>query len=201
MLAAACLLAACARTEPGDQTALGSKNASELSAPTQSIVASRVLAEAGGVTLAASQTKGLPPLQLMREDLRATGLDLVYFAGDSSTLTSEGEQTLIGQIAWLKQHQVAAIVIEGHADERGTREYNIALGARRATAVREFLISQGVAPDRVATRSYGREQPIVSCDDIICWSQNRRAQAVPTLLVETVRSAQASPTITASRPW
>jgi len=70
------------------------------------------------------------------------------------------------------------VTIEGHADERGTREYNIALGARRATAVKGFLSQQGVSASRIRTISYGKERPIAVCDDISCWSQNRRAQTV-----------------------
>ena len=68
-----------------------------------------------------------------------------------------------------------AILIEGHADERGTREYNLALGARRAAATRDFLVARGVAANRLKTISYGKERPVAVCDDISCWSQNRRA--------------------------
>ena len=70
------------------------------------------------------------------------------------------------------------MTIEGHADERGTREYNLALGARRAAAARSFLISKGVSPNRIRTTSYGKERPVAVCDDISCWSQNRRAATV-----------------------
>ena len=104
--------------------------------------------------------------------------DIVYFTTDSSDLTSEAQQTLRSQAQWLQRYPQFTITIEGHADERGTREYNIALGARRATAVRSFLSRNGVNPSRIRTISYGKERPVAVCDDISCWSQNRRAQTV-----------------------
>lgn len=104
--------------------------------------------------------------------------DLVYFSSDSSDLTPEAQATLQKQTQWLQKYPQFTITIEGHADERGTREYNIALGARRAAAVRNFLAQNGVAPNRVRTISYGKERPVAVCNDISCWSQNRRAQTV-----------------------
>ena len=104
--------------------------------------------------------------------------DLVYFSSDSSDLTPEAQATLQKQSQWLRQYPQYTITIEGHADERGTREYNIALGARRAASVRNFLAQNGVAANRVRTISYGKERPVAVCNDISCWSQNRRAQTV-----------------------
>ncbi|MCB1526140.1 MAG: peptidoglycan-associated lipoprotein Pal [Hyphomicrobiaceae bacterium] len=104
--------------------------------------------------------------------------DIVYFSTDSTDLTPEAQQTLQKQAQWLRQYPQFTITIEGHADERGTREYNIALGARRATAVRAFLGRTGVNASRIRTISYGKERPVAVCDDISCWSQNRRAQTV-----------------------
>ena len=104
--------------------------------------------------------------------------DLVYFSTDSTDLTPEAQATLQKQALWLKQYPTYVVTIEGHADERGTREYNIALGAKRATAVRNFLAQNGIAEQRVRTISYGKERPVAVCDDISCWSQNRRAQTV-----------------------
>ncbi len=104
--------------------------------------------------------------------------DLVYFSSDSTDLTPEASAILQKQSQWLRQYPQFTITIEGHADERGTREYNIALGARRATAVRNFLAQNGVAANRVRTISYGKERPVAVCNDISCWSQNRRAQTV-----------------------
>ncbi len=104
--------------------------------------------------------------------------DLVYFSSDSVDLSPEAQQTLQGQARWLQQYAQYTITVEGHADERGTREYNIALGARRADAVKAFLARNGVAAARLRTISYGKERPVAVCNDISCWSQNRRAQTV-----------------------
>ncbi|MET0409298.1 MAG: peptidoglycan-associated lipoprotein Pal [Hyphomicrobium sp.] len=104
--------------------------------------------------------------------------DIVYFSTDSVDLTPEAEQTLNKQSQWLQQYPQYTITIEGHADERGTREYNIALGARRATTVRNFLSQHGINGARIRTISYGKERPVAVCNDISCWSQNRRAQTV-----------------------
>jgi peptidoglycan-associated lipoprotein len=104
--------------------------------------------------------------------------DLVHFEVDSSALTGEGQDILRKQAVWLNQYSQYTITVQGHADERGTREYNIALGARRAMAVKDYLAQQGVSAARMRTISYGKERPIAVCDDISCWSQNRRAQTV-----------------------
>lgn len=104
--------------------------------------------------------------------------DIVYFSTDSVDLTPEANQTLAKQAQWLRQYPQYTITIEGHADERGTREYNIALGARRATTVRNYLAANGVSAQRIRTISYGKERPVAVCNDISCWSQNRRAQTV-----------------------
>jgi len=105
--------------------------------------------------------------------------DRVFFETDSSELTPQSRATLDKQAQWLNNYsQYGQFTIEGHADERGTREYNIALGARRAQTVRDYLISHGVAANRMRTISYGKERPVALCDDISCWSQNRRAVTV-----------------------
>lgn len=104
--------------------------------------------------------------------------DRVLFAVDQSTLTPTGQQTLMGQARWLNQNTDFQAIIEGHADEQGTREYNIALGNRRANAVREFLVSQGVDSSRLRVISYGKERPIEVCASEACYSQNRRAVTV-----------------------
>ncbi|WP_417584619.1 peptidoglycan-associated lipoprotein Pal [Pelagibacterium sp.] len=106
--------------------------------------------------------------------------DRVFFETDSSVLTADAQATLNKQSQWLQQYPQYRIVIEGHADERGTREYNIALGARRATAVVNYLVSRGIPQDRLSTVSYGKERPVAICNDISCWSQNRRSVTVLT---------------------
>jgi peptidoglycan-associated lipoprotein len=104
--------------------------------------------------------------------------DRVFFETDSSELTTQARATLDKQAQWLNQYNRYAFTIEGHADERGTREYNIALGARRAQTVREYLVSRGIMAQRMHTISYGKERPVAVCNDISCWSQNRRAVTV-----------------------
>jgi peptidoglycan-associated lipoprotein len=104
--------------------------------------------------------------------------DIVHFQVDSSSLTVEAQNILRNQARWLNQYPQYTITIQGHADERGTREYNLALGARRAISVRSYLATQGVNASRIRTISYGKERPVATCDDISCWSQNRRAQTV-----------------------
>jgi peptidoglycan-associated lipoprotein len=105
--------------------------------------------------------------------------DRVFFQTDSTELTPQSRATLDKQAQWLNTYsQYSQFTIEGHADERGTREYNLALGARRAQTVRDYLISRGVAASRMHTISYGKERPVALCDDISCWSQNRRAVTV-----------------------
>lgn len=106
--------------------------------------------------------------------------DRVFFAVDQTALSEEARGTLSKQAQWLQQYPDVAIQVEGHADERGTREYNIALSARRATAVRNFLISQGISAERIASIAYGKERPAANCDTEECWSQNRRAVTVIT---------------------
>ncbi len=104
--------------------------------------------------------------------------DIVYFSTDQTDLTPEATQILQKQAQWLQQYPQYTITIEGHADERGTREYNIALGAKRATSVRNYLSQNGINAGRIRTISYGKERPVAVCNDISCWSQNRRAQTV-----------------------
>ena len=101
--------------------------------------------------------------------------DRVFFETDSSSLTGQAQATLDRQIQWLNQYSKYSFTVEGHADERGTREYNLALGARRASAVRDYMTAKGIPANRMRTVSYGKERPGAVCDDISCWSQNRRA--------------------------
>jgi peptidoglycan-associated lipoprotein len=101
--------------------------------------------------------------------------DRVFFESD---LSPQAIATLEKQAQWLQTYNRYSFTIEGHADERGTREYNIALGARRAQSVRSFLASRGIDASRMRTISYGKERPVAVCNDISCWSQNRRAVTV-----------------------
>ncbi|MBL9059306.1 MAG: peptidoglycan-associated lipoprotein Pal [Mangrovicoccus sp.] len=104
--------------------------------------------------------------------------DTVNFAVDESTLNAAARVILVEQARWLNSNTQYTAVIEGHADEQGTREYNLALGARRANAVQEFLLSQGVALNRLSTVTYGKERPLEVCSTEECYARNRRAVTV-----------------------
>ncbi len=104
--------------------------------------------------------------------------DRVFFESDQTELTAQARGTLDRQAQWLTTYNRYSFTIEGHADERGTREYNFGLGAKRADAVRAYLVSRGIDPARMRTISYGKERPVAVCNDISCWSQNRRAVTV-----------------------
>ncbi len=124
-----------------------------------------------------SQGQAAPGSQ---EEFKTVVGDRIYFLVDQSTLTPEGQSTLTSQAQWLQKYPAVKIQMEGHADERGTREYNISLSARRATTAREFLIQQGVPGSRISSIAYGKERPAALCDEENCWSQNRRAVTVIT---------------------
>ena len=113
-----------------------------------------------------------------QQEFLVTVGDRVFFETDSSVITSEGQLTLDKQAVWLNRYSHFRVMIEGHADERGTREYNIALGARRSAAVVNYLVSRGVSQARISSKSFGKERPVAICNDISCWSQNRRAVTI-----------------------
>ncbi|MDX1780948.1 MAG: peptidoglycan-associated lipoprotein Pal [Thalassovita sp.] len=104
--------------------------------------------------------------------------DRVFFAVDQSTLGDDARLTLDGQAEWLLANADYTAIVEGHADEQGTREYNLALGARRANAVQEYLISRGVPASRLKVVSYGKERPIEICSEEVCYAKNRRAVTI-----------------------
>jgi peptidoglycan-associated lipoprotein len=112
------------------------------------------------------------------QEFASTVGDRVFFETDSTELTSTGQATLDKQAAWLNRYPRYTFTIEGHADERGTREYNFALGARRAETTKNYLVARGVPASRMKTISFGKERPVAVCNDISCWSQNRRAVTV-----------------------
>ena len=112
------------------------------------------------------------------QEFNQTVGDRVFFDTDQTNLSPAAQATLDKQAAWLTQYNRYTFTIEGHADERGTREYNFALGAQRAQMVHDYLAAKGVSASRMKTISYGKERPVAVCDDISCWSQNRRAVTV-----------------------
>ena len=110
-----------------------------------------------------------------QEDLIVNVGDRVFFNYDSSDLDSDAKELLQDQVAWLKQYSDVSIIVEGHCDERGTREYNLALGEKRAQSVKNYLINLGISSDRVSTISYGKERPAVVGSNDGAWAQNRRS--------------------------
>lgn len=162
VVASAFLLAAC--TSASDDAA-DSSSGGDSAAPAQS----------SSTKVAATPTGAKPGSQL---DLEINVGDRVFFAYDKSTLSSNGRTTVEKWAAWLKTYPANKLKIEGHADERGTREYNLALGERRANASREYLVSLGVAPNRVKTISYGKERPAIPGSNENAYTQNRRGVAV-----------------------
>ncbi len=104
--------------------------------------------------------------------------DRVFFATNESVLTTASRETLRKQAAWLRKNSKVTIVLEGHADERGTREYNLALGERRANAAKDYLMTYGISSDRISVLSYGKERPVDSGSNPLAWSKNRRSVTV-----------------------
>ncbi|MGF1551256.1 MAG: peptidoglycan-associated lipoprotein Pal [Paracoccaceae bacterium] len=135
----------------------------------------------GGATSAATGTgvgaRDLPPPNSPAYFNTVIG-DRVFFATDATALNPEAERVLTGQAEWLRANPGVSARIEGHADERGTREYNLALGARRAEAVRTYLIAEGVDANRLDTVTFGKERPVSTCSNESCWSENRRGVTV-----------------------
>ncbi len=132
-------------------------------------------AGAGGLAGAGGVGAAIPGSQ---QDLAVNIGDRVFFGTDRYDLTPEAQATLQGQAQWLNQYPNVTVIIEGHADERGTREYNLALGDRRANTVRDYLIALGVSPSRITTISYGKERPQVPGSTEAAWAQNRRSVTV-----------------------
>ena len=113
-----------------------------------------------------------------QEDMVVNVGDRVFFGFDKSDLSAEAQATLDRQASWLKKYSSAKVTVEGHADERGTREYNLALGERRATAAKNYLVAAGIAASRITTVSYGKERPAVVGSNEAAWAQNRRAVSI-----------------------
>ncbi|RDD60160.1 peptidoglycan-associated lipoprotein Pal [Ferruginivarius sediminum] len=167
LFAAALLLAACESTSQ-DQAATGSEGATT---STESAASQADGASSDGVS-----SQAIPgPEGGTQEHLVVNVGDRVFFAFDKASLSDEAQSTVERLAAWMSEYPSATVTVEGHADERGTREYNLALGARRANAVRDYLIVLGVDPNRVKTVSFGEERPAVQGSNEEAWAQNRRA--------------------------
>ena len=162
-LAVILLVAACTKKD-GDMTGMGEGS---LSASDRAPISSGI-----------DQNNLGGPAPGTQQDLVVNVGDRVFFGYDQHDLTAESRATIERQAQWLKTYANVTVIVEGHCDERGTREYNLALGEKRATAVRNYLIANGVAPSRVQTISYGKERPVVLGSDNTSWAQNRRGVLV-----------------------
>lgn len=125
----------------------------------------------GGTGTAAETQAG--PAPGSREDFTQNVGDRVFFDFNESAIKPEGRQTLQKQAAWLQKYTNVTVTVEGHCDDRGTREYNLALGARRANAAKQALVALGIAANRIQTISYGKDRPVVAGDNESAWAQNR----------------------------
>jgi peptidoglycan-associated lipoprotein len=157
IIAATLVLAACATTPPD------SASSSSSSSSSMSLVQDGVYV-------------GDDTIEMLAVDVP----DRVFFAYDSYVLTSSAQSTLSKQAKWLKANPSITISVQGHADERGTREYNLALGDRRANSAKDYLMSQGISSNRVTTISYGKEKPVKSGSNDTAWAQNRRSVTLRT---------------------
>ncbi len=167
LIAAAALLAAC-ETAPEEQAAQTGGGDAQPAVAVQPQVAPPTTAQRLG------------PASGSREDFVVNVGDRVFFDFDKYNVTEESAKTLRKQAAWLKTYSSATVTIEGHCDERGTREYNLALGERRANAVKDYLVALGISPDRIKVLSYGKERPVALGSNEAAWAQNRRGVTVVT---------------------
>lgn len=162
-------LGGCAGLTGDLQSWLGSSSDSETETEADSTSESEPVAESEPINQSAAAEPGSV------DDLEVNVGDRVFFATDKSNLDSAAQETLRRQAAWLERYPQIIVRIEGHADERGTREYNLALSQRRANETREFLVGLGIAGNRISIIPYGKERPLALCSNENCWKQNRRA--------------------------
>ena len=162
-------LAACSTTPKDTADSSGSGSSTSTSSDVSS-------SEEGTITETSPESASITPGS--QEDLIVNVGDRVFFNYDSSDLDSDAQELLQDQVAWLKQYSDVSVIVEGHCDERGTREYNLALGEKRAQSVKNYLISLGISSDRISTISYGKERPAVVGSNDGAWAQNRRSVTV-----------------------
>ena len=181
--AATMLLAACETASPDSNEVVGSSSAASSGSDAAASASSNTSDSSTSATSATSEASGSSgstsadsDMQTPDEMLAKVG-STVYFGYDQSTLTAEGQATLDRQAAFLKANPTIRIVIEGHCDERGTREYNLALGDRRASAARDYLVAKGVNASRLTTISYGKERPAVGGSNDTSYALNRRSMS------------------------
>ncbi len=176
LFAALLLVAACETTpdESASTSGAGATTSTESGTSSGGVSSSAVTPESS----VADESMMDTPTPGSQEDLVINVGDRVFFGFDKSVIIAASEKTLKRQAAWLRKHSSVSITVEGHADERGTREYNLALGERRATSVKNFLVALGISANRIATISYGKERPDALGHSEAAWSQNRRGVTV-----------------------
>ena len=179
LFAALLLTAACETTpdESASTSGAGASTSTSTGSSSGSVSSSAVASEATATEesmTTAAVVEAAAPVPGSQEDLVINVGDRVFFGFDKSVITASAEKTLKRQAAWMRKHSTVTVTIEGHADERGTREYNLALGERRAVSVKNFLVALGVDSNRIATISYGKERPDALGHTEAAWSQNRR---------------------------
>ena len=177
------LIAACETTpdESASTSGAGASASTSTGSSSGSVSSSAVASEATATEesmTTAAMVEVAAPVPGSQEDLVINVGDRVFFGFDKSVITASAEKTLKRQAAWMRKHSTVTVTIEGHADERGTREYNLALGERRAVSVKNFLVALGVESRRIATISYGKERPDALGHTEAAWSQNRRGTTV-----------------------
>jgi len=174
VLTAALLLAACSTTpeDQAEQTSTSTDTQVETQTSDGQTGGDGETAQTGEVQQEDLDEGPAPGTQ---EDLVVDVGDRVFFDFDTSELTEDAKQTIERLAAWLRENPGTRLTVEGHADERGTREYNLALGSRRASAVKDYLVALGVDPERIQTVSYGEERPAVMGSNEDAWAKNRRA--------------------------
>ena len=183
LFAALLLIAACETTpdESASTSGAGASASTSTGSSSGSVSSSAVASEATATEesmTTAAMVEAAAPVPGSQEDLVINVGDRVFFGFDKSVITASAEKTLKRQAAWMRKHSTVTVTIEGHADERGTREYNLALGERRAVSVKNFLVALGVESRRIATISYGKERPDALGHTEAAWSQNRRGTTV-----------------------
>ena len=175
-LLAALGLAACQSTPEETASSTGAGAEEEIISSVGLTDDDLIVEEQTGISVAAVDPS--QPLPGSQEELVQNVGDRIFFELDSAVLGADARRTLERQAEWLRLFPEVALVIEGHCDERGTREYNLALGERRANAVREYLVSQGIAPSRLRTITYGKERPYALGHNDEAWALNRRSVSV-----------------------
>jgi len=169
-------LAACSTTPKDTADSSGSGSSSSSSSSDVSSSGEGTITETSPESSSESSSASIE--RGSQEDLIVNVGDRIYFKYDSSKLDEEAQELLQDQVLWLKQYSNVSVIIEGHCDERGTREYNLALGEKRAQSVKNYLISLGISSDRVSTISYGKERPAVVGSNDGAWAQNRRSVTI-----------------------